>query len=62
MKSYEKFCEPCGVVVNSILHKHCPKCGSSPRRHEIRNYSMMWHDGDIHCIDCGTYVRGYDAG
>jgi ribosomal protein L37AE/L43A len=38
----------------------CPKCGSTEM--ELRNYDMMWHDGDIHCQKCGTYVRGYDAG
>jgi transcription elongation factor Elf1 len=40
----------------------CPKCGSESSRHEVRNYDMMWHDGDVYCKDCGTYVRGYDAG
>jgi Zn finger protein HypA/HybF involved in hydrogenase expression len=56
-------CPNCQEEVWSLhLHKHCPKCGSHPDRHEIRNYSMMWHDGDIHCVDCGTFVRDYDAG
>lgn len=45
-----------------INHTHCPKCDSPPESHEIRNYSMMWHDGDIHCTICNTYVRSYDAG
>lgn len=38
----------------------CPKCGSGNT--SVHNYSMMWHDGDVICDDCGTYVRGYDAG
>ncbi len=38
----------------------CPECGSKSTRME--NYSMMWHEGDIVCNDCDTYVRGFDAG
>ena len=41
---------------------NCPKCGAPPSEQEIRNHSLMWHDGDIHCKKCGTYVRVYDAG
>ena len=32
------------------------------QKYEVRNYDMMWHDGDVHCADCGTYIRMYDAG
>lgn len=39
----------------------CKKCGFVGT-HELRNYDMMWHDGDIHCGRCGAYVRMYDAG
>lgn len=39
----------------------CKKCGYEGP-HELRNYNMMWHDGDIHCGRCGAYVRMYDAG
>jgi hypothetical protein len=38
----------------------CPKCGSTEMT--VRNYDPMWHDGDVHCVKCGEYVRGYDAG
>ncbi len=38
----------------------CPKCGGT--EFEVRNYSMLWHDGDIHCAVCGRYIRGFDAG
>lgn len=38
----------------------CPKCGST--NHEVRNHSLMWHDGDIYCLDCGAYIRMFDAG
>lgn len=31
-------------------------------RQEVRNYSAIWHDGDIHCVDCGKFIRYYDAG
>lgn len=40
----------------------CPKCNSSPSEHEVRNHSLMWHDGDVYCTKCGAYVRAYDAG
>ena len=42
--------------------RDCPNCGAPPREQEIRNYSMMWHDGDVHCTRCGAYVRMRDAG
>jgi hypothetical protein len=42
--------------------RDCKKCGSKPRDHEVRNYSMMWHDGDVYCLKCGAYVRMWDAG
>lgn len=38
----------------------CPKCGGTT--FEMRNYSMMWHDGDIHCAACGEFIRVFDAG
>jgi hypothetical protein len=38
----------------------CPACASSNT--SVHNYNMMWHDGDVKCDDCGTYVRMYDAG
>ena len=37
----------------------CLECGSE--RLHVRNHSMMWHDGDVHCEN-GHYVRMYDAG
>lgn len=39
----------------------CKKCGFVGP-HNLLNYDMMWHDGDIHCGRCGAYVRMYDAG
>lgn len=38
----------------------CPACASSNT--SVHNYNAMWHDGDVMCDDCGTYVRMYDAG
>lgn len=29
---------------------------------EMFNYSMMWHEADICCADCGKFVRFWDAG
>lgn len=38
----------------------CPECGGTDTRME--NYSMMWHEADIVCNGCDTYVRMWDAG
>jgi uncharacterized Zn finger protein (UPF0148 family) len=38
----------------------CPDCGAA--KFELRNYSEIWHDGDIHCAKCGTFIRRFDAG
>lgn len=42
--------------------KNCPHCGADPSYFVVRNYSMMWQDGDVVCTKCETRVRGYDAG
>lgn len=55
------FCDKCQKSY-LFVHVHCPKCDSGPQDHEVRNYDMMWHDGDVYCVKCGTYVRSYDAG
>lgn len=57
----DRYCEKCKMEPWGA-HVHCPKCDSPPNHHEVRNYDEMWRDGDVHCKDCGTYVRGYDAG
>jgi predicted Zn finger-like uncharacterized protein len=41
-------------------YKPCPKCGGT--RFVVKNYDIIWRDGDVHCADCDTYVRVYDAG
>lgn len=41
-------------------YNSCPECGGSNT--SVRNHDMMWHDGDVVCDDCNTYVRGWDAG
>lgn len=38
----------------------CPHCGSED--YEVGNHNPEWHDGDIHCKNCGTYIRMFDAG
>lgn len=38
----------------------CRQCGSTNT--SVYNHSLMWHDGDVVCDDCGRYVRMYDAG
>lgn len=39
----------------------CKACGFEGP-HEMRNYSMMWHEADIHCGRCGAFHRYWDAG
>ena len=36
------------------------KCGST--EFEMRNYSAMWHEGDIYCRRCGAFIERFDAG
>jgi hypothetical protein len=50
------------VGMNHMINTYqkCPSCGGT--NFEVRNYSLMWHDGDVYCKDCDVYVRGYDAG
>lgn len=61
--SFEHFCQVCkeGLKYGAGLHIHCPKCNSTPDKHELRNFDRRFRDGDIHCSLCNTYVRGYDA-
>lgn len=57
--------EGINMQVGTMLHggsPDCPHCGAPPSEHEVRNHSLMWHDGDVHCRRCGGYVRMYDAG
>ena len=43
-----------------INRNRCKKCGSTET--VMKNYSMMWHEGDIYCAKCGEYIRMFDAG
>ena len=56
--SDEKNNEVEGVL--TVSNTQCPKCGST--EFEMRNYEMMWHEGDIHCEKCGEFIRHFDAG
>ena len=50
-------------VAFGAARKHdntCPECGGTKLR--LENYDMMWHDGDLVCEACDTYVRMWDAG
>lgn len=56
-------------VKKPILHRavstaapNCPRCGAPPSEHEVRDYDMVWHDGNVHCTRCGAYVCMYNAG
>lgn len=42
-------------------YKKCPM-DSTHTGFDVRNYDEMWRDGDVHCAQCGTYIRSYDAG
>ena len=50
------------IIGNSVftMDSVCPECGST--EFELRNYNMVFHDGDIHCARCGKYIRMFDAG
>jgi hypothetical protein len=48
-----------GHLVND--YKKCP-VDPNHKGYVVRNYDMMWHDGDVHCAECGAYIRTYDAG
>lgn len=43
------------------LRNTCAEC-ESEGPHEIENYDLMWHDGDVVCQTCDTRVRMFDAG
>lgn len=44
----------------SLSNTECPKCGST--EFELKNYDESFHDGDVHCADCGQFIRRFDAG
>jgi len=52
--------KPIADSVLTVANTACPECGST--EFEMRNYSMMWHEGDIHCAKCGKFIRRFDAG
>jgi uncharacterized Zn finger protein (UPF0148 family) len=43
-----------------MTNTKCPECGAT--EFEMRNYEMMWHEGNIHCAQCGKFIRRFDAG
>lgn len=51
-----------GISVAGGNPKVCPKCGAGPEKWEVRDYNLLWHDGDIYCTVCETFIRMYDAG
>lgn len=56
-----KYCEKCEKEVIG-RHEHCPECDSAPREHELRNYDLIWGDGEIWCLKCEIKVRNFDRG
>jgi hypothetical protein len=38
----------------------CPQCSGT--NFTVRDYSLLWHDGEVWCLDCNVFVRSYDAG
>ena len=49
-----------GPDVGEVLEREGEPCPH--KRTEMRNYDMAMHDGDIHCADCGKFLRFWDAG
>lgn len=37
---------------------HCPNCGSSDTT--MRNFNKVLREADVHCANCGTYIRSWD--
>lgn len=63
MTDYPKvFVEGRGLIDNVGVDEqgYCGRCHS--HNITVENHSLMWHDGDIVCQDCGGYVRMFDAG
>ena len=55
---------PTEISINDIkraIREVCPECLENGVG-VLENYDPMWHDGDINCKQCGTYIRMYDAG
>jgi len=61
LASWETFCATCKTIV-AMNHTHCPECNSAPSNHRLENYSAMWHEGDVYCNQCNSFVRDWDAG
>ena len=38
----------------------CPKCGSTPELHKMRNFDPVAREGELWCVKCGAYVRDWD--
>lgn len=57
--------DPVGHILNEALNpanRHaCPTCGKDWRHWHVEHYDPIWQDGDVVC-ECGTRIRGYDAG
>ena len=57
-----------GPAIGTVMHLHrknapdCPKCGAPPSEQEVRDHNPMWGDGNVHCTQCGTFVRYWDSG
>lgn len=58
--------EGCSSVIYPDRHEKwcvcCKNCGSTPSDHVLKNYNMAWHDGDVYCKKCDSFVRTWDAG
>jgi hypothetical protein len=44
--------------------RYCPTCAEvkDPDKLEVRNHNIAWGDGDVHCKDCGAFIRRWEAG
>lgn len=39
-----------------------PECDAPASEQEVRNHSVRWGDGEVHCTRCGTFVRHWESG
>lgn len=46
----------------TINNKYEDKCKCKEPKAELRDYSEMWHDGEVWCSECNKFIRDWDAG
>lgn len=58
--AYENGTLPKDSIEYKKLQNYCMDCDDS--KVEVRNRNPMWGDGDVHCSNCGQYIRMWNSG